>query len=82
MANFENIDVVHCHDDMFLNEVMKLRYHICWEEFGRYSPHLDHDKKIVRDEFDGTLVMNSLRLKRAIIWLAHQFSKGRSARYS
>jgi hypothetical protein len=47
-----NIDVIHCRDDKILNEVMRLRYHICCEEFGRYSPHLDHDKKILRDEFD------------------------------
>ena len=51
-GKFRNIDVVHCHDDKILSEVMKLRYHICWGEFGRYSPHLDHDKKILRDEFD------------------------------
>jgi hypothetical protein len=52
VRKFPNINVVHCRDDKILNEVMKLRYHICWEEFGRYSPHLDHDKKILRDEFD------------------------------
>jgi hypothetical protein len=46
-GKFRDIDVVHCHDDKFLNEVMKLRYHICWEECGRYSPRLDHDKKIL-----------------------------------
>ena len=47
-----NIEVIHCRDGRILNEVMRLRYHICWEEFGRYSPHLDHDKKILRDELD------------------------------
>jgi Cyclic nucleotide-binding domain len=51
-GKYPNIHVVYCRDDNILNEVMKLRYHICWEEFGRYSPHLDHDKKILRDEFD------------------------------
>jgi CRP-like cAMP-binding protein len=47
-----NIEVIHCRDEKILKEVMRLRYHICCEEFGRYSPHLDHDKKILRDEFD------------------------------
>jgi len=47
-----NIDVFLCRDEALLLDVMKLRYHVCCNEYGRDSPDADHVNKLLRDRFD------------------------------